>query len=38
MVLYFAITRVSRRWMMPIQDWSTALNFFLILFTGKVQA
>lgn len=35
-VLYLAITRVSRRWTMPIQDWSTALNFFSILFAGRV--
>jgi putative transposase len=37
-VLYLAITRVSRRWTMPIQDWSTALNFFSILFAGRVPA
>jgi putative transposase len=37
-VLYLAITRAARRWTLPIQDWSTALNFFSIRFEGRVPA
>lgn len=37
-VLYLAITRAARRWTRPIQDWSTALNFFSIRFEGRVPA
>jgi putative transposase len=35
-VLYLAITRASKRWTMPIQDWPAALNFFSIVFEGRV--
>jgi len=35
-VLYLAIQRASKKWSMPIQDWPAALNFFSIVFEGRV--
>ena len=35
-VLYLAITRASKKWTMPIQDWPAAMNFFSIVFEGRV--
>ncbi len=35
-VLYLAIVRASKRWTMPIQDWPGALNYFSIVFEGRV--
>ena len=35
-VLYLAITRASKKWTMPIQDWPAALNYFSIVFEGRV--
>jgi putative transposase len=35
-VLYLAITRVSKKWTMPIQDWPAAMNYFSIVFEGRV--
>jgi putative transposase len=35
-VLYLAIMRVSKRWNRPVKDWSAALNFFSIVFEGRV--
>ena len=35
-VLYLAIQRASKKWTMPIQDWPAALNFFSIVFEGRV--
>ena len=37
-ILYLAIQRASKRWTMPIRDWATALNFFSIVFEGRVPA
>lgn len=37
-VLYLAIARASKRWTMPIQDWPAALNYFSIVFTGRMPA
>lgn len=37
-VLYLAIQRASKKWRMPIRDWATALNFFSIVFEGRVPA
>ncbi len=37
-VLYLAIARAARRWTRPIQDWAAALNYFSIVFEGRVQA
>jgi putative transposase len=37
-VLYLAIQRVSKRWTMPIQDWPAALNYFSIVFEGRVPS
>ena len=35
-VLYLAITRASKKWKRPIKDWAAALNFFSIVFEGRV--
>jgi len=35
-VLYLAITRASKKWTMPIRDWPAALNFFSIVFEGRM--
>jgi len=35
-VLYLAVTRASKKWTMPIQDWAAALNFFSVVFEGRV--
>ena len=35
-VLYLAILRASKKWTMPIQDWPAALNYFSIVFEGRV--
>lgn len=37
-VLYLAIIRAAKRWSMPIQDWPAALNYFSIVFEGRVPA
>ncbi len=37
-ILYLAIQRASKKWTMPIRDWSAALNFFSIVFEGRVPA
>ncbi len=35
-VLYLAIMKASQKWKRPIRDWSAALNFFSIVFEGRV--
>jgi putative transposase len=35
-LLYLALRNISKRWTMPIQNWSGALNQFAILFDGRV--
>ena len=35
-VLYLAIGGVSKKWNMPIRDWTMALNRFAILFPGRL--
>jgi len=35
-ILYLAIQRAAKIWTMPIQDWPQALNFFSIVFEGRV--
>lgn len=37
-VLYLAIQRASARWTMPIRDWAAALNYFSIVFEGRIPA
>ena len=37
-ILYLAIQRASKKWTMPIRDWPAALNFFSIVFEGRVPA
>jgi len=35
-VLYLAISGASKKWKRPINDWVAALNFFSIVFEGRV--
>ena len=35
-LMYLALRNISRRWTMPIRDWSGAMNQFAILFEGRV--
>ncbi len=35
-VLYLAIQRASVKWTRPIKDWASALNYFSIVFEGRV--
>jgi putative transposase len=35
-ILFLAITRVAKKWTMPIRDWRSALNQFVILFGDRV--
>ena len=35
-LLYLALRNISKRWTMPIRQWSAAMNQFAILFEGRV--
>lgn len=35
-LLYLSIRRVSSKWTMPIRDWASALNQFMIKFEGRI--
>ncbi len=35
-LMYLGLRNISKRWTMPIRDWSAALNQFAILFEGRV--
>ena len=35
-LLYLALRNISKRWTMPIRNWSGALNQFAILFDGRM--
>jgi putative transposase len=35
-LLYLALRNISKRWTMPIKNWSGAMNQFAILFEGRV--
>jgi hypothetical protein len=34
--MYLALRNISKRWTMPIREWSSAMNQFAILFEGRV--
>jgi putative transposase len=34
--MYLALRNISKRWTMPIKNWSGAMNQFAILFDGRV--
>jgi transposase-like protein len=36
-LVWLAAAEASKKWTMPIRDWSTALNIFLILFEDRIQ-
>ena len=35
-LMYWGLRNISKRWTMPIKDWSGAMNQFAILFEGRV--
>ena len=35
-LMYLALKNISKRWTMPIRNWSAAMNQFAILFEGRV--
>jgi putative transposase len=35
-LLYLALRNISKRWTMPIREWSSAMNQFAIIFEGRV--
>jgi putative transposase len=35
-ILFLEINRVAKKWTMPIRDWRSALNQFVILFGDRV--
>ncbi len=35
-ILYLAIIRAAKKWTMPIRNWPAALNYFSIVFEGRV--
>ena len=37
-LMYLALRNISKRWTMPIPNWSAALNQFAILFDGRIPA
>lgn len=36
-ILYLAIQNISKKWTMPIREWGSALNHFVILFGDRIQ-
>jgi putative transposase len=36
-VIYLAIEQASKKWMMPIRNWKTALNRFMIEFEDRLK-
>jgi putative transposase len=36
-LLYLALQNIQKKWTMPIQDWSRALNQLAILFEGRLH-
>ncbi|MFH1311615.1 MAG: IS256 family transposase [Candidatus Eisenbacteria bacterium] len=35
-VIYLAMQRISKKWKRPIKDWVAALNYFSIVFEGRI--
>jgi putative transposase len=35
-LLYLALKNISKKWRMPVRDWSAAMNQFAIIFEGRV--
>lgn len=36
-VIYLAIQQASKKWTMPIRNWKTALNYFMIVFEDRLK-
>jgi len=37
-IMYLALKNISKRWTMPIQNWSGAMNQFAILFENRLPS
>ena len=37
-LFYLALSRIAKKWTMPIRNWKAALNQFVILFGDRVPA
>jgi putative transposase len=35
-LLYLALSKISKRWTMPLKNWSGVMNQFAVLFEGRV--
>jgi putative transposase len=35
-LFYLALRNITKKWTMPIQEWSSAMNQFAIIFEGRV--
>jgi putative transposase len=35
-LLYLALRNISKRWTMPVRDWSSVMNQFASMFEGRV--
>lgn len=36
-VIYLTVMSVSQKWTMPIQNWRSAMNWFMIHFDGRIN-
>jgi putative transposase len=36
-LLYLGLKNISKKWTMPIRNWSAAMNQFAIIFEGRVR-
>lgn len=36
--LYLALKNISKKWTMPIRDWNTAMNRFIIMFKDRISS
>ena len=36
-VIYLAIQQASKKWSMPIRNWTSALNGFMIMFDDRIS-
>jgi putative transposase len=34
--LYMALKNISKKWTMPVRDWKTAMNFFMVMFGERL--
>ena len=34
----YELSRIAKKWKRPIKDWAAALNYFTIVFEGRIPA